>query len=192
MSSGAGLIATFHPDTPESQWIGYQVLYGLGIGCGMMGPNLLAQTVLERADASIGFSLMNFGQQLGGSIFVAVGQNIFASHLISGLSQIAGVDPATILDTGATDIRNIVPNQYLGGVLLAYNDALVKCFYVGVATACLMIVGALGVEWKSTKKNKESPKVASKDPEQVESGQPTSEGQDSAPQEEKPHGPLSR
>lgn len=163
MSVGAGLITTFRPDTPEAQWIGYQIIYGLGIGCGMMGPNILAQTVLERADASVGIALMTFGQQLGGSIFVSIGQNLFASHLISGLSQIPGINPATIVDTGATDIRKIVPDKYLDSVLLAYNNALVKCFYVGVAMSCLMIVGALGVEWKSTKKTKGGPEGASKD-----------------------------
>lgn len=35
MPIGAGLITTFHVDTPKSHWIGYQVLFGFGLGLGM-------------------------------------------------------------------------------------------------------------------------------------------------------------
>lgn len=134
MSIGAGLITTFRPDTPEGLWTNYQIIYGLGLGCALIGPNPLAQTVLARADTSIGLALMTFAQQLGGCVFISVGQNLFARHLISSLSQMPGIDPLAI---GATDIRNVVPDQYLGSVLLTYNDALVKCFNVGVVMSCL-------------------------------------------------------
>ena len=33
MSIGAGLITTFTPGTGHAKWIGYQVIYGLGL-CG--------------------------------------------------------------------------------------------------------------------------------------------------------------
>ena len=154
MSVGAGLITTFVPDTDRGKWIGYQVLYGFGLGCGMQAPSLAAQAVLKKEDISIGVSLMFFSQQLGGAIFVAIGQNIFASRLASGLSGIPGIASETIINAGATDLKNKVAPQFLERVLSAYNYALTRTYDVGVSISCVAIIGALGMEWKSIKKNK--------------------------------------
>lgn len=34
MSVGAGLLTTFEVDTGASKWIGYQIVYGFGVGFG--------------------------------------------------------------------------------------------------------------------------------------------------------------
>ena len=91
-SIGAGLLSTLSPSSGHNAWIGYQVLYGLGIGCGFQTSNLPAQNVLPRADVPLGMALMFFMQQLGGSVFLAVSQNIFSSRLVDSLSGIAGLD----------------------------------------------------------------------------------------------------
>ena len=59
-----------------------------------------------------------------------------------------------MLGTGATNLRGVVPPQYLPPVIAAYNKALQQTFYVGVAMASLSIFGSLGLEWKSVKKTK--------------------------------------
>lgn len=155
MSIGAGLITTFMPDTGHGKWIGYQVIYGLGIGAAMQAPSMAAQAVLPKEDVSIGVSLIMFSQQLGGAIFVAVGQNVFASRLVSGLEGIPGLEPNVVVNVGATDLTNAIAPQYLESVLSAYNNALTKTYDAGVVVSCLMIIGALGMEWKSIKKNKQ-------------------------------------
>jgi hypothetical protein len=70
MSIGAGLITTFLPNTGHAMWIGYQVIYGFGLGSAMQAPSLAAQAVLPKEDISTGVSLVFFTQQLGGAIFV--------------------------------------------------------------------------------------------------------------------------
>lgn len=35
MAVGAGLLSTFQPDTGSGKWIGYQVIFGAGVGTGM-------------------------------------------------------------------------------------------------------------------------------------------------------------
>lgn len=35
MAVGAGLLSTFQPDTGSGKWIGYQVIFGAGMGTGM-------------------------------------------------------------------------------------------------------------------------------------------------------------
>lgn len=41
--------------------------------------------------------------------------------------------------------------------LNTYNDSLRVCFQVALILACLSILGGLGMEWRSVKKNKENP-----------------------------------
>ncbi|OCL12368.1 putative efflux pump antibiotic resistance protein, partial [Glonium stellatum] len=151
MSLGAGLISTWQPDTGHAKWIGYQVLFGFGLGIGMQQPGMAAQVVLPNADVPTGVALMFFAQNLGGAVFVSVGQNVFANRLVKDLAQIAGLDPAAVVNTGATDLRSVVAGGLVPLVLKAYNHAVQNAFYVGVAMACFSIVGAAGVEWKSVK-----------------------------------------
>lgn len=155
-SIGAGLLTTFHEDTNHSKWIGYQVLFGLGIGMGMQQANLAVQTVLKHKDVPTGSALMFFWQSLGGTIFVSVSQNIFLDKFVKNLAKLpAGtIDPRLLMETGATNIRKIVKPEDLDAVLTAYNDALMQGpMLVGAIIVCLAIFGALGMEWKSTKKN---------------------------------------
>ena len=96
-----------------------------------------------------------FTQTLGGALFISVGQNIFTNRLLSNLkAAIPDLDPAVVLATGATNLKNVIDSKYLPRVLVAYNEAIIQCFYVGVAMACLSTVGAVLIEWKSVKGKK--------------------------------------
>ena len=151
MSIGAGLITTWKPDTMHPKWIGYQVVFGFGLGIGMQQASLAAQAVLSRKDAPIGISLVMFCQQLGGAVFVSVGESVFTNQLVKGLRSVAGISPAVVVDTGATDLRHVVDPSNLGGVISAYNTALSKTFTIALAMACFSIIGALCIEWKNIK-----------------------------------------
>ena len=50
---------------------------------------------------------------------------------------------------GATDIRQIVPAEYVDAVLVAYNNSIVKVYQLALIMSCLAILGAVGVEWRS-------------------------------------------
>ena len=51
MAVGAGLLTTFQVDSGAGKWIGYQVVYGLGLGLCFQVPNLEAQPVLREPPA---------------------------------------------------------------------------------------------------------------------------------------------
>lgn len=155
-SVGASLLSTLKSDSNHSRWIGYQVLYGLGIGAGFQTCNLAPQTVLPRVDVPIGMALLFFMQQLGGSVFLSVGQNVFSSQLVHSLSEFAGLDTYAIINTGATDLRRVVPPSELKVVVDAYSYALTRVFVLATALSACMILGALAMEWKSIKGNKAS------------------------------------
>ncbi|KAE8409755.1 major facilitator superfamily domain-containing protein [Aspergillus pseudonomiae] len=150
---GTGLLTTLGINTSEGKWIGFQIIYGFGIGCCSQAPNLAAQTVLARKDVAIGASLMFFGQQLFGSVFASVGQNVLFNQLAHRLADIPGISPRLIQSTGATEFLNRVPAEDLVIAREAYNDSLRTCFQVGVIMACLSVLGAFGMEWCSVKQN---------------------------------------
>nr|OQO22595.1 hypothetical protein B0A51_11149 [Rachicladosporium sp. CCFEE 5018]OQO23627.1 hypothetical protein B0A51_10013 [Rachicladosporium sp. CCFEE 5018] len=150
MPIGAAMISTWTPATGHSMWIGYQVLFGFGLGLGMQQGNMAAQTVLSKTDVPSGISLVFLTQMLGGAIFISVGQNILQSELVKGLQQY-GIDPLVIVTTGATEIRNLVPAAQLPEVLIVYNYALRQTFLCAVGMACAASLGAAGLEWKSVK-----------------------------------------
>lgn len=155
---GSGMITTFKVDTGHSAWIGYQVLFGLGLGSGMQQPSMAAQTVLDQADVSIGIALMFLFQSLGGAIWVSVSQNLYTNYLASALPTISDIDTTAILNAGATGLVDMVPADKLSAVKAVYNMALHRAFFVPVAMSCVMVLPALGMEWKNVKKESEKRK----------------------------------
>jgi hypothetical protein len=154
---GAGLFTLFTPTTGHPMWIGVEFLFGLGVGLGLQQATIAAQTVLDKEDAPTGISIVYFGQRLGGTISVAIGQNILDNELIKGLSRISNVDinPESIVKTGATDLRKIFDAQQLSQVLTVYNRAIVLVllvFYSAVGFSVAAVIGAFALEWKSVKK----------------------------------------
>jgi MFS family permease len=153
-STGAGLLSTLTPTSERSMWIGFQVLYGAGMGAGAQTANLAAQTCLRREDVAQGTALGFFMQQLGGAAFLAVGQNLFSSELVKSLSGIAGLDTQTIINTGATDLKRVVSPDILGTVVNAYSHALTRVFVLSAALAAATMLGAVCLEWKDIRKGK--------------------------------------
>ena len=169
MSIGAGLITTWTPSTGHPKWIGYQALYGFGMGLGMQQASLAAQAVLKRKDVPTGVSLIMFCQQLGGAVFVSVGDNVFTNKLVQGLRSIPNFDPMSVVKFGATELRQHVPAASLPSVIEEYNHALIVTYQVGLAMAALSIIGSATIEWKNIK-----PKKGEKGgpPADAESGKP--------------------
>ena len=150
---GCGLLTTLKVDISEGMWIGFQIVYGFGLGCCSPAPNMAAQTVLAREDVAIGVSLMFFGQQLFAAIFTTVGQSILDNELTDRLAGFPNITPEAVRDTGATEILKLIPNEYHRAALIAYNDSLQYCFRVALILACVSILGAVCMEWRTVRKN---------------------------------------
>ncbi|KXX72948.1 putative HC-toxin efflux carrier TOXA [Madurella mycetomatis] len=152
-SVGYGLTTTFHPDTGSAAWIGYQIILGVGIGVGFQQPLIAVQTVLDIEDVPTGASVIVFLQTLGGALFVAVSQNVFANKLVEYVAAYVPAipDPSFVLGLGATGVQEAVDPAFLPGVTLAFNDALTQTFIVFTALSAVSILGAVFVEWHSVK-----------------------------------------
>lgn len=150
---GGGMLSTLAPSAGSNKWIGYQIIYGFGIGCDFQTCNLVPQNVLSRADVPLGMALMFFAQQLGGSIFLSIS---LSDQLVDSLSGIGDLNTETIVNTGATALRSTVPPQNLHAVINTYSYSLTRVFILTTALSACMILGAVFVEWKSIKPHKDS------------------------------------
>lgn len=142
---------------------------------------MAAQTVLKRSDVPVGVSVIMFTQQLGGALFISIGQNIFSNKLAQGLTGIGGLQPSSVVSVGATELRQFVPVDKLEMVLGAYNHALVGVFRGALAMSCLGILGSASMEWKSVKREKMAKeKMAKEAQEKGEVGEGGGEGEKAA------------
>ncbi|KAE8385299.1 major facilitator superfamily domain-containing protein [Aspergillus alliaceus] len=160
MSIGAGLLTMLQVHTVEAKCIGYQILYGFGMGLCFQQPNLAAQAVLPALDVPIGLAIIFFSQLLGAAVLVPVGENVLANQLLKRLSGIDGIDPSLITSTGATSLLDSVPAGLRDTVLDAYNESLRKVFQVGLILSCLSILGNATLEWVSVLKDKQASAAA--------------------------------
>ncbi|KAL2261812.1 hypothetical protein VTK26DRAFT_3255 [Humicola hyalothermophila] len=148
-----GLYSTFSPDTSTAQWVGYQVLNGVGRGLGMQMALLAVQAALDPADIAMGMSIVSFVQSLGTAVFLALADTLFQTGLESELRVKAPLaDAAGIISAGATDFRDIVGHSDLPGVLLAYSAAIRRVFYAASAVVGLAVFTSLFLGWKDIRK----------------------------------------
>jgi hypothetical protein len=151
-SVGAGLLTTFETDTGSPKWIGYQIIFGFGIGFGMQQALITVQAVLPLKDVPTGTAMSMFAQTFGGALFVSVAQNVFNNRLIGEIAaKVPSVPTDLILHVGATSLKDAIPKKVLPIVQESYNTALVETWYVAVAMISLSVIGAVFVEWKSVK-----------------------------------------
>ncbi|KAI0153184.1 MFS general substrate transporter [Xylariaceae sp. FL1272] len=159
---GSGLLTTFHPNTPSSQWIGYQVIYGLGVGLSRQTPLVAVQSVLALQDVPIGSGVIMFCQTVAGAVFNAVAQTVLINGLSNGIRQLnlPDLDPAALLASGATGLgASLSPEQYTEFIRI-YSRSLTTSWYTAVTLTTLSIIGALLVEHKLIRGKQEGKKAA--------------------------------
>ncbi|GAM42419.1 efflux pump antibiotic resistance protein [Talaromyces pinophilus] len=154
--TGAALMATFETHTSAARWIAYQIIYGIGVGMAFQPPFIALQTVLEKPLVPAALVLLNYVQMIGGIIFLSVSQNVFLDKLTNSLTQnIPNFNPAIAKQSGATGLKGLVPVEYQPQVVLAYNSALMDVFYIGLGLVSVGLLAALGLEWRSVKRDEE-------------------------------------
>jgi len=155
---GVGILMHYFTSSlTNPQLIGLQALVGLGTGAGFQVPVIAVQTVLSMEDVAIGSAAVVFFQNLGGALFVSVGQSVFQNGLLDSLSEKApSLDPDIVLHGGATGIRTILQNigqmGQLGAVVESYVDGLQMSYQASLGLAVAAFVATFFLEWKSVKK----------------------------------------
>ncbi|OQE27534.1 hypothetical protein PENSTE_c004G09782 [Penicillium steckii] len=174
MAAGGGLYQIVRPDSSRGQWIGFQILSGVGYGSCSQMPILAVQVVLNKPDIPSGLVMIMFFQMLGGALAPSVGQNLFTDSLLQNLKTVEGIDGAAVVSAGASGFRAIVPPDLMIAVVDAFNAALKDVFWVALATPALAWIASLAMEWKQlpdTRKEKKNQVIALPGGEDPEAGE---------------------
>ncbi|KAJ6149873.1 hypothetical protein N7471_001072 [Penicillium samsonianum] len=148
ISLGAGLFTTFSINIGTGKWIGYQIIYGLGMGLAAQTPVMVAQNVLDLADIPIGSGIVMFVQTMAGAILTAVAQSLFINHLDRNIEKthVSGIDTSKIMSGGVTTLTKGLHGADKTTILNAFNKAMVDMWLLPLALCCISIIGALTVE----------------------------------------------
>ncbi|MCJ1438876.1 hypothetical protein MMC27_008266 [Xylographa pallens] len=144
-----GLLYTLDIGTGEGKWIGYQIIGGVGWGIASQIPIITVQATAPAADLAEATAILLFFQTVGGAFMVAAAQAALVNVLIKVLPYSApGVDPVTVVNTGATDLRQVFSSDQIPGILVAYMSGLKTAFAIGLAsTGMAFIIITLFQRW---------------------------------------------
>ncbi|KAJ4303209.1 hypothetical protein N0V90_002102 [Kalmusia sp. IMI 367209] len=161
---GAGLMLKLDIGSPSSAWIGYQVIIGIGSGMVLQTPIVVAQGIVEKADMSNVSAIILYFQTATGAIFIAIAQALFTNRIIvEGRSKLPEVDTATLVSTGATELRRVFSGEQLRAVLEIYLDGLRAGYYLAIACGAISILLAFAIlifDNRNLKKERKAKEVA--------------------------------
>jgi MFS family permease len=172
---GTGFISTWSVYVSTGKWIGFQasctykiyrtkpditqIVAGLGLGLTLQGPNIAAQTVLQKEDVSLGLSVINLANYLGSTIFVTIAQTLLQTGLVAKLkSVLPDLDLSTLAEGSVASISNLASKEQLPTVLNAYNDSLRNVWYLTLGLAFVIMIAGFGMEWKNVKTQEKNAK----------------------------------
>ncbi|QGA15826.1 hypothetical protein EYB26_003487 [Talaromyces marneffei] len=118
--AGSGLLYTLSRSSPFAKWFGYQVFTGTGYGV----------------------------MCLGGSIGLAIAENVFRNALHTHLLALQGVDVPAVEAAGGAELQNVVPVELLGPVRDAFRVAVSDVFLVAVGLGGVAFLAFVGMERK--------------------------------------------
>ncbi|EED18483.1 efflux pump antibiotic resistance protein, putative [Talaromyces stipitatus ATCC 10500] len=148
-SIACGLLSLLSPTSDAGQWIGFQLMVGIGIGLGMQQAAVIVQQTLPPEDIPLGIASVTFFQASGPAIMVSVAQNVFNRRLLTRLSnEIPGLSLSEIVNTGATHLVGLVGDSMRGEVVNAVNYALKWVWYSCTILAVLSVFGIAGMDWR--------------------------------------------
>ncbi|KAI1311217.1 putative MFS transporter [Xylaria venustula] len=143
LAAGGGLYQLISTHSPATEWIGYQIISGIGYGMSSQMAIIAVQVVLDKPDVPTGCVMVIFFQA----------QNLFTDKLVHQLNQIKGVNTAVIISTGGRDFRSLIPAALIEPVAEAFSSALANVFLATLAAPLVSLVISAGVEWRRLPKD---------------------------------------
>ncbi|EXJ81107.1 hypothetical protein A1O3_07395 [Capronia epimyces CBS 606.96] len=144
-----GLFYMLNVHTSAGKWIGYQILCGIASGGTFQVPISVVQVQAKPEDMAAVTAIVFFFQMIGGSFTLSAAQSAFNNRMLSTLASTApGVDPATVLVTGATQIRDAFTAAQVPGVVAAYMEGLKVVFAICIGTFGTAFLFATCAGWK--------------------------------------------
>lgn len=145
---GAGLLSMLHPSSTLAQILGFQVVLSVGLGLGAQNIMVIPGVIFSSNDVVMAIATICFVQTLASAVSVTIGQSVFHNRLVENLRVSAPSADRSLVEEGATLLRENIPPDLLPSVLGAYSRAVSQTFYAGVAMCALSFFGCLVLQWK--------------------------------------------
>ena len=147
--SGSALLTTVNLNTSTVRVVGYQLVYGFGIGFGFGQPSYVVQTLLPAADVPMGVTFITLVQNLSASVFVAVAQSIFQGEMHKRLEPLlpSSSNSSSLLLSALPKILSSMPAATQAAAKGAISDSIIRTVNVSLALSCASVIGALAVKW---------------------------------------------
>ena len=122
---GAGLIYSLDIGSSVGRYIGYQIIFGAGLGIAIQVPVMAAQALSDISDIALVTTSILFFQLCSGAFSVSAAQSIFNNELMKKLATVAnGVTPGEVFQAGPTGITDKFSKDEVPGILLSYMKGL--------------------------------------------------------------------
>lgn len=93
--------------------------------------------------------ILAVSQTLGAAAIISSAQAAFVNRLISVVSVAApGVNPAAVIATGATQIRDMFPADQVPGIILGYMAGIKVVFALVAGATGISFIVSLFSSWK--------------------------------------------
>jgi hypothetical protein len=146
---GGGLLSTLNQSSSAGEWIGYQIILGIGVGACLTIPLMLAGVVVKPKDVSTATAIIIFAQSIGGATMLAAAQGIFQNELVRLLRHsVPNLDPLIIISLGASEnVKSLLPPEELARILAAFVAALRHTFILAIPVAGISFLVSLFQPW---------------------------------------------
>jgi len=159
---GAGLMFTVKESTSGATLIGYQIIFGAGLGLAFQLPIMAIQAEYAPEPELIpqASSLLTFLQLLGGVIGIAIAGTIFNNQLGSELAS-SGLS-AQIIEGVKQSVAVVLslPAEQRGPVITAYISAVDYTFILAIPACILTSIAAVLIKNHNLKTRSAGPTVA--------------------------------
>ncbi|OAA46137.1 Major facilitator superfamily domain, general substrate transporter [Metarhizium rileyi] len=151
---GAGLLYMLDVDSSAGEWIGYQIVAGLGWGTAFQIPMIAVQGSIPPEDLASATGMLLFFQSIGGAYLVSGSQAAFINQMVGHvLKNAPQVNVGTLVLTGATEIRRAFAVEQQPFVIAGYMSGLKVVFAMCIAATGLATLFGCFTRWSKLKQD---------------------------------------
>lgn len=144
------MLTQFRPSSETLFWSSALVVSGIGTGMAMQLPYTAIAVTLSDDDIPVGNALAVLFYQLGGAIFISIGQNITISTIMDLVPELlpSSISSAAVITAGATNLRAIAsdPND-LDQLREIWNTAITRAMIMSAAVVGASVPFTMRMEW---------------------------------------------
>ncbi|KAI7782175.1 hypothetical protein LA080_013719 [Diaporthe eres] len=146
---GQAMLTQLRPESSVAYWAASLVVAGLGTGMAMQLPFTAIALVLSDNDIPIGNAIAVLFQQLGGALFISLGQTVTITSLTSLTRKLLPeVPPQLVVSSGVANLDAIASDPRELAVLRnIWNSAVARTMILAVAVVAASVPFTLGMEW---------------------------------------------